>query len=193
MNYEFADKAIRDMNRRNLRAFDGIKTLKFDELNVMKYVTKVYEDAVKLAKKRYLQIALEAYRLAKGKKKIDRDWILDMLEEYDPVTMYLYEPEAERKKDRTVEAVLSSPNKIEAVDKALKLWTLQNTHYAEKSVDKATLQAFEDNGIEKVRWVTAEDEKVCEECRKRDGKIYPIDKLPPKPHYRCRCTYEPVK
>lgn len=192
MNYDFADKAIRDMNRRNLRAFDGLKLLKFDELNVLRSVKRVYEDSIRLAKKRYLQIALDAYRNAKGKKKIDRDWVLDMLEEYDPVTMYLFTPEAERKRDRTVEAILSTPNKDEAVDRALRLWTLQTTHYAEKSVDEATLQAFRDNGVEKVRWVTAEDEKVCEVCRKRNGKIYPIDKLPPKPHYRCRCTYEPI-
>lgn len=192
MNYDFADKAIRDMNRRNLRAFDGLKLLKFDELNVLRSVKRVYEDSIKLAKKRYLQIALDAYHNAKGKKKIDRDWVLDMLEEYDPVTMYLFTPEAERKRDRTVEAILSTPNKDEAVDRALRLWTLQTTHYAEKSVDEATLQAFRDNGVEKVRWVTAEDEKVCEVCRKRNGKIYPIDKLPPKPHYRCRCTYEPI-
>lgn len=192
MNYDFADKAIRDMNRRNLRAFDGLKLLKFDELNVLRSVKRVYEDSIRLAKKRYLQIALDAYRNAKGKKKIDRDWVLDMLEEYDPVTMYLFTPEAERKRDRTVEAILSTPNKDEAVDRALRLWTLQTTHYAEKSVDEATLQAFRDNGVKKVRWVTAEDEKVCEVCRKRDGKIYPIDKIPPKPHYRCRCTYEPI-
>lgn len=192
MNYDFADKAIRDMNRRNLRAFDGLKLLKFDELNVLRSVKRVYEDSIRLAKKRYLQIALDAYRNAKGKKKIDRDWVLDMLEEYDPVTMYLFTPEAERKRDRTAEAILSTPNKDEAVDRALRLWTLQTTHYAEKSVDEATLQAFRDNGVKKVRWVTAEDEKVCEVCRKRNGKIYPIDKLPPKPHYRCRCTYEPV-
>lgn len=192
MNYDFADKAIRDMNRRNLRAFDGLKLLKFDELNVLRSVKRVYEDSIRLAKKRYLQIALDAYRNAKGKKKIDRDWVLDMLEEYDPVTMYLFTPEAERKRDRTVEAILSTPNKDEAVDRALRLWTLQTTHYAEKSVDEATLQAFRDNGVKKVRWVTAEDEKVCEVCRKRNGKIYPIDKIPPKPHYRCRCTYEPI-
>ena len=36
MNFDLADKAIKDMNRRNLRAFDGLKTLKFDELNVLK-------------------------------------------------------------------------------------------------------------------------------------------------------------
>lgn len=192
MNYDFADKAIRDMNRRNLRAFDGLKLLKFDELNVLRSVKRVYEDSIRLAKKRYLQIALDAYRNAKGKKKIDRDWVLDMLEEYDPVTMYLFTPEAERKRDRTAEAILSTPNKDEAVDRALRLWTLQTSHYAEKSVDEATLQAFRDNGVKKVRWVTAEDEKVCDVCQKRDGKIYPIDKLPPKPHYRCRCTYEPV-
>ncbi len=59
-------------------------------------------------------------------------------------------------------------------------------------VDTARIDTFKKNGIRRVKWQTQEDEKVCEECNERDGKIYPIDNIPTKPHYRCRCWVEPV-
>lgn len=205
MNFEAADSAIRDMNKRNLRAFDRLKTLKFDELNVLGEVRKVYDDSVRLAKKRYLQIAFEAYiaalveaLVAKEKAEgmaedsITEDWILDMLEEYDPVTLYQFFPEVERKKQRTVEAILAAQNKSEAIDRALRLWTQQIAHYADKSVDEATIDGYKDAGVTKVRWITEKDERVCEVCRERDGKIYPINELPTRPHYRCRCAWDIV-
>lgn len=196
--YEYADKQIKDMNRRNLRAFSRLKQLKFDELNILETVTKTFEDSIRLAKKRYYQIALAAYiagiKRAKGREKdtITEDWVLDMLEEYDPVTLYQFFPEAERKKNRLIEAIIASHNKSDVIDRALRLWVLQITHYAEKSVDRATEDAYRDAGVEKVKWITAEDEKVCEVCRERNGKIYPINKIPPKPHYRCRCIVVPI-
>lgn len=205
MIYDYADRAIKDMNRRNLRAFGRLKQLKFDELNVVNAVARTYDDSVRLAKKRYQQIAYEAYiaalLLAKLEKKkaedlaedsITEDWVLDMLEDYDPVTMYQFLPEAERKKQRTTEALIAALDKGEAVDKALKLWTLQTDHYADESVDRATTDGYKDAGVEKVKWVTAKDDKVCGECRKRNGMVYPIGKIPPKPHYRCRCYWVPA-
>ena len=203
MNYGYADTAIRDMNRRNLRAFDKLKQLRFDNLSIVQTVSKTYSDSIRLAKKRYLQIATDAYIEALVLAGIDRkkaedmaedsiteDWILDMMEEYDPVTLYQFLPEAERKKDRLIEALIAAHNKGQEVDRALRLWTRQIAHYADKSVDKATIDGYEVAGIKKVKWVTAEDEKVCQVCQERDGKIYPIDKLPPKPHYHCRCRLE---
>lgn len=202
--YSYADKAIKDMNRRNMRAFDGLKHLKFDDVNVFKSVTKVYDDSVRLAKKRYQQIGYYAFIAAMLRAKvnmevaedkaddINEDWVLDMLEEYDPVTLYQFLPEVERKKQRTVEAIIAAQDKSEAIDRALRLWSLQTTQYAEKSVDEAVVDGYSEAGVKKVRWVTAEDDKVCDVCRERDGKIYPIDKIPPKPHYRCRCEFEPI-
>lgn len=57
--------------------------------------------------------------------------------------------------------------------------------------DKAVEQAYLDNDVEKVVWVTIKDERRCVECRKRDGKIYDIAKVPPKPHLGCRCYLLP--
>lgn len=203
MRYDTADRAIRDMNRRNLRAFDRLKTLPFDQLNILRSVKKVYSDSVKLAKLRYLQIARDAYIEAlvmagKDRKKaeekaeddITEDWVLDMLEDYDPVTLYQFLPEAERKKDRLVEALIASHNKNEEVDKALRYWTLQVTRYAINSVDEATLDGFKEAYVKKVRWIAQEDGRVCSVCQERDGKVYEIDKVPPKPHFNCRCYLE---
>ena len=203
MRYDTADRAIRDMNRRNLRAFDRLKTLPFDQLNILRSVKKVYSDSIKLAKLRYLQIATDAYIEALVMAGIDRkkaeemaedditeDWVLDMLEEYDPVTLYQFLPEAERKKDRLVEALIASHNKNEEVDKALRYWTLQVTQYAINSVDEATLDGFKEAYVKKVRWIAQEDGRVCSVCQERDGKVYAIDKVPPKPHFNCRCYLE---
>lgn len=30
-------------------------------------------------------------------------------------------------------------------------------------------------------------------AKERDGKIYPINAIPPKPHPGCRCWYEEVR
>lgn len=203
MRYDAADRAIRDMNKRNLRAFDKLKLLKFDEMNILRSVSNIYSDSVKIAKLRYLQIARDAYIEALVMAGIDRkkaeemaedsiteDWVLDMLEEYDPVTLYQFVPEAERKKQRLVEALIASHNRDEEVDKALRYWTLQIAQYAITSVDDATIDGFKDAGVEKVRWVAQDDKKTCSVCNDRDGKVYRIDKVPPKPHYNCRCYLE---
>ena len=33
---------------------------------------------------------------------------------------------------------------------------------------------------------------VCEYCEPRDGKVYPVIAVPPKPHLNCRCRLIPV-
>ena len=205
MTFDYADKAIRDMNKRNLRAFDGLKLLKFDELNVLRSVSKVYDDSVRIAKLRYLAIAIEAYMAAliecgiaekkarkRAEQNIDEDWILDMLEDYDLLTLYSFNKETERKKQRTVEAILATHDKNEIVDRALRFWTLQVSQYADNAVVYSTIKAFKDAGIEKVRWVTEKDDRVCHVCHERDGKIYTLSELPPIPHWHCRCVIVPI-
>lgn len=206
MNYDFADKAISDMNRRNLRVFDKLKTLKFDELNVLREVSKVYDDSVRIAKRRYRQIAEDAYLEALilagiGRKKAENlteesitdDWVLDMLEEYDALTLYSFVNETERKKQRTAEAILAAHDKTAEVEKALRLWTLQVSQYADNSVFYATVDGYQKAGVKRVKWVSETDSKVCETCEDLNGKIFDIDKAPPVPHYHCRCILIPVK
>ena len=205
MIYEYSDRVIRDLNKRNLRAFDRLKQLKFDELNIIGAVKKTYEESIKLAKKRYYQIAYRAYidaliiamvDAAKAEERaedaITEDWVLDMLEDYNEVTLYRFLPESDRKQQRLVEALVASHDKGKEIDKALRLWTLQEAQYAIESVDKATLMAYKDAGVKKVRWNTEKDDKVCKECKALNGKVFLIDKAPAKKHPNCRCWYSPI-
>lgn len=206
MTFEYADKAIKQMNRVNLRSFGKLKQLKFDELNVVGAVDDTYDASIRIAKKRYKEIAIRAFIEAmilcgydrkraerEAEDSITEDWLLDMMEEYDPVTLYQFLPEAERKKQRLVEALMAAKNKGKEIDKALRLWTLQIAHYADKSVVSGTVDGYKEAGVEKVKWIAVDDEKTCPECRKLDGKIFPIDKVPDRPHYHCRCELQPIK
>ena len=249
--YEFADRVLRKLNRRNLRLFDKLRLMPFDELNILRSVSEVYDESYERVRRDYLTIALEAYidaavaastvlnerkergdrkedsrdvfrstAKARAKREIDEDWILDMLEEYDSVTMYRFIPEKERKKMRLAEALVAAKGRDQAaftikpqtgsakgktekvenpatsapreVDKAFRLWTGQIAQYAISVTDRATLQGFRDNGVKYVMWHTQEDEKVCPYCLALDRKVFRIEKAPKKQHYRCRCYYTPV-
>ena len=201
MIYDFADRAIKDMNRRNLRAFDKLKLLNFDEMNILHTVTSTYKNSVKLAKSHYKAIFLNAFLDAieeVGRKNADRedsvlnDWLLDMLEDYDALTHYRFNEETERKTARTAEALIATKVDSREVERALRLWTLQVGAYADRSVLDGRLEAFREAGIKKVMWITQDDNKVCVNCDALDKKIFPIDQVPPRQHYGCRCYLKPV-
>ena len=205
MIYDNADKAIRAMNRQNLKEFGKLKLAKWDELNVVRAVGKTYNDSVRMAKRRYYEIAFEAFIVAMLEAKvanrdatrmaedtITNDWILDMLEEVDPVTLYAFLPEMERKKQRLIEALAVATNRNAEIDKALRYWTQQIGQYADNSVFRARLEAFRQAGIEQVIWVTQEDDRVCDDCEPLDGQIFDVDNVPDPPHWGCRCRLIPV-
>lgn len=202
--YEYADKVIRRLNRKYLRLFSQIKTLPFDELNIVGEIADLYRKISLIAETAYLDITRHAYVAAMSMAKdagfevktptldnvpIDEDWVFDYLIEVDPVTLYVFNNEVERKKQRLMEALAATPSKVKEIEKALRLWVLQSTHYAIALTDDATLKAYKDAGVTKVRWITQKDEKVCQVCQDRNGKVYDIDNAPYKAHYNCRCYY----
>lgn len=205
MTYDLADKAIRDMNKRNLRAFDQLKQLKFGSVDIFQAVSRVYETSSRIAKKRYIYLAYEAYIYAmieagikerEAKKIADEsiveDWIIEMMDEENETTLYKFETEKERKASRLVEALAVAHDKIAEIEKALRYWTLQVAQYADESVFIGTVHGFKDAGVKEVRWVAVDDRGVCKECWDRNGRIYPIDDVPGPAHFRCRCRIEPV-
>lgn len=206
MTYDLADKAIRDMNKRNLRSFDRLKTLKFDEMNIFRTVSEVYEASARIARRRYFSIAYYAYIAAMveagiaerdAKKAADEsiveDWIIEMMDEDNETTLYKFNTEKERKMARLTEALTVAHNKIAEIEKALRYWVLQVAEYADLSVFVGTINGFKDAGIKQVRWVSVSDNRVCKECKDRDGSIYPIDDIPSLVHFRCRCILQIVK
>lgn len=203
--YAAADRAIRQMNREMLREFGKLKLANFDELNVVRTVNTLYRKQEEQAKRRYLEIATEGYLLglfmvgisgtkAYGmmEKTITPEWVNERMERVDPVTLYRFDTETERKAQRLIEILSASAAPGREIDRAMKLWSKQVGQYAIGITDEAVLGAYADADVEMVRWVTAQDERVCEDCEPLDGKIFPIDAVPPKPHWGCRCRLVPA-
>lgn len=184
----------------------------FDELSAPR-ITKLTKEMVsrllKSNKREYLKIAKEATEEASndinaiGVKAtpipISEKYVDETLGEYNPVTGYLYYPEADRKRSRLAEALITAvilglrADYHKELKKFADLWHTQTLQYAETMVDKTRIKTFKKNGIKRVVWVSEHDNRVCEECKERDGKIYPINAIPTKPHYNCRCWIEPLK
>ena len=203
--YAGADRAIREMNRRNLAEFDRLRLIRGEENRMVKEVHKVYDQSRKRARNRFYEIAAEAYLLAlhmcnvppkkaaqMAEEAIDGEWIDLFLSEPDPVAKYSFNSEAERKEARLIEALAVADQPGREIDRALKLWTAQIGQFAVEAVDAAMLDGYEDAGVKEVEWVTERDEKVCEECSERDGKRYPLADAPHKDHFGCRCMLRPV-
>ena len=183
--YEYTDKVLLYLRKKFIRLFSKFKTLaSFDELNVLQSSKSLYAELQELTIDGLLLIAKEAYKAQNGKlpELITEAWLLGILNEYDPVTKYVYMHEIERKCSRFAESVIASSNKSKEIDTALRYWSDMVSQYAIEITDRATQQAYVDDGVEQVIWVTVKDERRCKECRNRDGKIYDIAKLPPKPH-----------
>ena len=206
--YEYTDKIIKILNKKYIKLFNDLKKLKIDELNVISPVTKVYETAKKLAKESYIELALWYYdyiiksdffteeqkkKAHKLTKKQAIDLVEEMLEDYNAVTLYVFNHEVDRKKTRLFEALNSTNKRNEEIKKALRYWVLQSSQYADAITDIAVEKAFIDNGVQKVKWITQEDERVCTTCNERHNKVYDIDKIPDKAHYNCRCYVIPIR
>ena len=209
--YELTDIIIALLLNELRREINRLDVMGFDMLNapnITKYTKELVSRLLKSNKREYLKIAkeatdeakedIEALGVAATPLVINGKYVDDVLGEYNPVTNYLYYPEAERKRSRLAEALITAVIVNSRADyhkqlrKFADLWHTQTKQYGEKMVDKTRINTFKKNGIKRVKWVTKEDEKVCKECNERDGKIYPIDKIPDKPHYNCRCWVVPL-
>lgn len=215
--YAACDRAIREMNRSNLRAFGQLKgRLKENkgEAGLIRAVSEVYMDSAKRARRRFLEVAAEAYIIAlmmcrtdPGKahrmadKAITGEWMDGILSASDPVTMYRFDSETERKAQRLTEALAALTDggapvgkpvtsQDAEIDKALKAWSRQLAQYAINVTDYAMKLAYEDAGIPGGFWRSKKDKGVCLACRKLNGKWFPLKEVPKK-HWQCRCWLEP--
>ena len=210
--YRLADKLLEQLKKLIRREFNRLGIFGFDELNVprvTKETTELFERLLAENNKRYLQAAVKAQSDAKARVIVagyeDRDlavpdeaWVAGFLGKYNFVSGYLYEQEAERKRLRLAEQMLtakeyqSRTQYNDSVRRSANLWWMQTAHYMLDAVDEATLETYEKMGVKRVEWHTNVDGRECKTCRERNGKIYPIDDVPPKPHRNCRCRLAPV-
>lgn len=192
--YSYTDSVIKIMRKKLIQLFNNFNINSYDELNVINSAKSLYTEADIAVRKCLVTIAKIAYNQASINNSydvIDYFLIEEWLSEYNPVTKYSYINEVDRKCSRFYESILASTNKAEAVATALRYFSNMATWYAIDVTDKATLKAYKDDGIEKVVWITTKDERTCSKCNRLNGKVYKIDKLPPKPHINCRCYFLP--
>lgn len=189
--YARVDKIINALNRKYVIEFNIAKSkLTFDELNVMKIIRELYKLLYKETLRYYKTLIkaedpaltnIEAENLLKG-----------IVSGFNPVTQYIFENEFERKGQKLAEAILSKyEEKDDILAHHLKWLARQMAQGAIDTRDVAIVNYYRNNGIKNVIWVTAEDEKVCKECRELDGNIYSIKNIPSKPHFNCRCYVVP--
>ena len=210
--YRLADKLLEQLKKLIRREFNRLGIFGFDELNaprVTNETTELFERLMAENLKRYLQAAQKASKDAKSRviaagykdQEIvipDEAWVLAFLAAYNYVSGYLYEQEAERKRLRLAEQMMtakeyqSRTQYNDSIRRSANLWWTQTSHYMLDAVDEATLDTYEKMGVEFVEWHTNIDGKECKTCRDRNGVVYPIEKVPPKPHRNCRCRWEPV-
>lgn len=144
------------------------------------------------------EMAAKAREMKRKSKLPDAKWVKAKLGEISPVSRYEYVAETKRKEARLMENVAASlifggeRTARQETKTAQKYWARQTDWYTDLIEDEARLKAMRDAGIERVRWISQQDERVCEDCDELDGKVFSIDKIPPKPHLGCRCYLEPV-
>lgn len=207
--YKYTDKAIQLLNRKAIKRFKKTQKecsmLEWDELNVLNKCKNLYKQLEKDNIKTYAELADIVYRktidnfdLRESIKteydsEIWESWIIkNILSVPDEVTHYIYSNEVMRKAERTAEAINSTNKKIGELQKGLRLWAKQTKQYADTITTEVVIKAYKDAGIKKVKWNTIIDGRECNICHNRNGKIYPIDNVPPKAHYGDRCWLTPV-
>ena len=211
--YKHLDSLLARIKKKLRTEFNRLGMLGFDELNVTntKKVTKeLFDRLLSENEKMYQKVADAAYFSAKRKAKevgyaeekkeeLGDEWLFGVLLAYNLVTGYLYDREAERKRLRLNEQILTAREYDsrqmynDSLRRSANLWWTQTSQYGITVVDAATMQGFVDMGVKKVRWKSVVDGRECKVCRERNNKIYKISEVPEKAHYGCRCYLEPVK
>ena len=120
-------------------------------------------------------------------------FVLAFILSYNPVTKYVYKNEIDRKRSRFAEGVLASTSPAADLALAKRLLVAMNAQFMDDITFNSLVEAYSDNGTEKVRWVTHPDDRRCKTCRAMHGKIYTIERIPAKPHIHCRCWVEEVE
>ena len=192
--YELTDIVVENIRKELIRDFSKLKSLlSYDELNVMSATKAVYSKIDLYVRQMFLQLMQAVYKkVTKRTCPYNYAWLENFLLEYDEVSKYVYANEFERKRDRLAEALIASSKKNEEIDAALRYLSFMLTAYAVRVTDQVVLMAYRDIGIDTVRWKAEKDNKTCTICKHRNGHIYDIEQVPPKPHLNCRCEYEEV-
>lgn len=215
--YQQTDKFLKSLKAQIRSEFNHLSVLSFDELNVVRttketkemfkrllvFNLKEYRKIVAESRSYALSLLSEDERKKAEKETGDKHWqesFIDyVLTTYNWVTGYLYKKEAERKRLRLSEEMLTArefhdrKRYASSLSKTANLWFTQSGQYAIDLEDQTCLRVWKKAGVKKVQWLAEDDHKTCSVCKKLDGQVFDIDKVPHKAHYNCRCVVIPYK
>lgn len=187
--YSKTDKTIAYLNKQFAKLFRRVAS--FDELNVIAVSHEIYNEALKITEQeatRLVKSVYDSYRESEALPSSEaHELTVALMGAYNPTTKYVYRNELDRKRSRFAEGVISSDTPREEVELAKRLLIALNKQFADDATFEAVVKAYTDDGVKRVRWITAVDDRRCKECKARHNKIYEIDKIPAKPHLHCRC------
>lgn len=193
--YLKTDKTIAYLTKQYAKLFRGVAS--FDELNVIQVSHEIYDEARKITEQEVTRLVKSVYDSYRESGAITAPEALALvaalMAAYNPTTKYVYRNELDRKRSRFAEGVIASETPRDEVKLAERLLVALNKQFADDATFEAVVKAFADDGVKRVRWITAVDDRRCKECKSRHHKIYSIDKIPPKPHMHCRCYVEKVE
>jgi hypothetical protein len=194
--YLKTDKTIAYLSKQYVKLFRRVTS--FDELNVIPVSHEIYDEALQITEQeatRLVKTVYDSYSEAEEELPSSEAHaaVIAMFAAYNPVTKYVYENELDRKRSRFAEGVISSDTPREEVELAKRLLIGMNKQFLDDATFDTVVKAFADAGVERVRWVTAVDDRRCKECKSRHHKVYSINNIPPKPHLHCRCYVEKVE
>ena len=197
--FKIRDKIVKAYLKLILRRFKRLNQgfiTGFDEVNILSAVNTTYEDVINMSVEALKKIAKQTYFWLCDEDFPADLWLSGFLQLYDPVTHYKWYDEADRKRSRAYEAIMSCQTAAERkkqIEVALKAWAKQFEQTADNVTVAVLKKAYEDNNVKYVKWYTMKDKRVCFDCEKRDGKIYPITSPDLHPlHYNCRCWWMPT-
>lgn len=211
--YQAVDKFLPKLRKKIQSEYNYLSTLSFDEINAVttkNHTMSLYERLLKFNRDEYIKVIKSSREYAisllndeekekESSKEFDEiDFLEYILSSYNNVTGYLYKKEAQRKRLRLAEEILTAKEFLSreryetSLRKSANLWYTQSSQYAIDIEDKTALEVFKRAGIKKVMWITSKDENVCTECRKLNKEIFDITRVPSKVHYNCRCYVVPV-
>ena len=200
--YGVADKANDALQKALLKIFRQTqgKLLYIDEMNVLSAeIREMYRTLIRHLRVYLNLVAAGTYNKNNADKNprtklLGPDFIDEFLIAYNPVTQFVLLNEMDRRGARFAEALMSTPTRsgrTEIINRELRGVARVFRQAMIDIADKAQLERMKDAGVERVMWYTMMDERVCADCRKLNGRVFRIDRVPAKPHPNCRCVLIP--
>ena len=205
--YEYADKAYEYLLTYVVKEFNKLKSkvLSFDEVNILNEVNVTYNTLKSITYNKFMELASAQYEKYffnedASYEGITEEWLYELLTEVDEVTKYSYSNELDRTRQRCFEGLVAvtsaefavKSNIDDVISTSMKHYSRMLRQETITLANKSAVKAMKDEGSQKVKWITQKDGNVCDRCKEKNGVVYSIDKIPPKPHIGCRCSLKPA-